>query len=249
MTCFQKTKKMARKIAVNYAGTQDDFDQYVTLAQAEKISGYPRILLSSLIEENKLRAIKINKVWLTKKYWIDDCIEKTNEWLDQSSEIKKNVETIQNERAGLTKETLAVSSASASRKAENDSGRGDFYLWTSALLFLLFFAVSFGQKSFGNAWFDVKSVSKQAFAGHGAIDRENGRRHVSENAARIDNGNVSVISSMLGELYIAPVMPDEDFTIFLSKNAKSVCGALFMSEIKSYANWMTESLKKKIGNY
>ena len=53
-----------------------DEKNFITLREADKISGYSAGYLAFLARKGKLKAIKIGKTWVTKREWLNQFLKK-----------------------------------------------------------------------------------------------------------------------------------------------------------------------------
>ena len=114
---------------------------------------------------------------------------------------------------------------------------GDFYLWTGAFLFILFFAVCFGKDSFEQSWFDLSRVSRVATVDDGAVP-------AAENSAGGDTAIVA-FSKALAELRVVPAMSDDSFYP-LEKGVYYIGRAIFVSQFHDYSMWLGDELLEKM---
>jgi hypothetical protein len=175
-----------------------DFGQYIDLGQASVETGLRLNELTALIDGNRIRAVRLGQKLVIKKYWIEDYIDRFN----GSGYPETSIEPTKTTDCNLRKKSIVQ----PGDEARCDSGQGDFYLWTSAMLFLLFFFTFVPKGDFrmngldiGRSAEAVKDVSDLSGL-EGAAD------------GRSENGLMADFSAALGSIYVAPALEEENFT-------------------------------------
>lgn len=206
------------------AAAQDSLDRYTSFRKAAGRCAYSRDYIDSQVKRC-LKSTPLRKTNLT--------------FQNRHNAVNKSVL----EKIAKQKQSSTLVDFKKSELGKED----DFYLWLSAFVFLIFFAVFFGRGSIWEVWIDFNQASKQAAVNLGGDNLFLSAETKLESNEAIYKKPLAKkqFSVFLAGIKAIPALPEESFY-----PAKKMLGraseAVFFDKFKEYGVWLKEELSKKL---
>jgi len=196
----------------------DNNSEYISLQEAAKYCSYSQEYLALRTRQGKLKAVKFGRNWVTKKEWLEEYLQKVEEY-NENLKIKKVV---------APPENLPVEKIAEVRPLQTKPAIGVRFAFVVALAFvLLATGIVFGKESFKNVYRDIEPYT-YIVGGAGDIIAENIVEVTADIALGIPQSFVNVSRdingaiSKLGENMAAISMPEISLREWFSSQTEEI---------------------------